>query len=115
MTQIGTMGYNGHDKVVQVFLDHDVQVDVSDKVSNISCNLFKLCKHWYVHVLDIINVYTMEVKTVSMYCHCSAIVVIMVYQYNFKYFFIITMSYYYFYVGLIFLTLNYVLITQCMS
>ena len=45
MTQIGTMGYNGHDKVVQVFLDHGVQVDVSDNVSNISCNLFKLCKH----------------------------------------------------------------------
>ena len=28
---------NGHDKVVQLFLDHSVQVDVPDKVSDISC------------------------------------------------------------------------------
>ena len=28
---------SGHDKVVQVFLDHGVQVDVLDKVSDISC------------------------------------------------------------------------------
>ena len=28
--------YRGHDKVVQVLLDHGVQVDVPDKVSDIS-------------------------------------------------------------------------------
>ena len=28
--------YNGHDKVLQVFLDHSVKVDVPDKVSDIS-------------------------------------------------------------------------------
>ena len=27
----------GHDKVVQVLLDHSVQVDVPDKASDISC------------------------------------------------------------------------------
>ena len=35
--------YNGHDKVVQVLLDHGVQVDVPDKVSDISCIHVKLC------------------------------------------------------------------------
>ena len=34
---------NGHDKVVQALLDHGVQVDVKDKVSDISCSLVKLC------------------------------------------------------------------------
>ena len=34
---------NGHDKVVQALLDHGVQVDVQDQVSDISCNLVKLC------------------------------------------------------------------------
>ena len=33
---------NGHDKVVQVLLDHGVQVDVPDKVSGISCIHIKL-------------------------------------------------------------------------
>ena len=32
--------YNGHDKVVQVLLDHGVKVDVPDKVSDI---LYVLC------------------------------------------------------------------------
>ena len=34
---------NGHDKVVQVLLDHGVQVDVPDMVRNISCIHVKLC------------------------------------------------------------------------
>ena len=29
--------YRGHDKVVQVLLEHGVKVDVPDKVSDISC------------------------------------------------------------------------------
>ena len=33
---------NGHDKVVQVLLNHGVQVDVQDEVSNISCIHVKL-------------------------------------------------------------------------
>ena len=28
---------NGHDKVVQALLDHGVQVDILDEVSDISC------------------------------------------------------------------------------
>ena len=34
---------NGHDKVVQALLDHGVQVDIPDEVSDISCINFKLC------------------------------------------------------------------------
>ena len=34
---------NGHDKVVQALLDHGVQVDIPDKVSDILCINFKLC------------------------------------------------------------------------
>ena len=34
---------DGHDKVVQVLLDHGVQVDVQDKVSDILCIHVKLC------------------------------------------------------------------------
>ena len=37
MTPFHTACSNGHDKVVQVLLDHGVQVDVQDKVNNISC------------------------------------------------------------------------------
>ena len=33
----------GHDKVVEALLDHGVQVDVPDKVSDISCIHVKLC------------------------------------------------------------------------
>ena len=34
---------NGHDKVVQVLLDHGAQVVVQDEVSDISCIHVKLC------------------------------------------------------------------------
>ena len=43
--------FNGHDKVVQLFLDHGVQVDVLDKVSNISCIHVKLCNTTEVNEL----------------------------------------------------------------
>ena len=33
----------GYDKVVQALLDHGVQVDVPNKVSDISCSLVKIC------------------------------------------------------------------------
>ena len=33
----------GHDKVVQTLLNHGVQVDVQDEVSDISCIHVKLC------------------------------------------------------------------------
>ena len=35
--------YSGHDKVVQVLLDHGVEMDVPDKVSDISSIHVKLC------------------------------------------------------------------------
>ena len=35
MTPLYVACYKGRDKVVQVFLDHGVEVDVSDKVSDI--------------------------------------------------------------------------------
>ena len=34
---------NGHDNVVQALLDHGVQVDIPDEVSDISCIHVKLC------------------------------------------------------------------------
>ena len=34
---------NGHDKVVQTLLNHGVQVDVQDEVSEITCIRVKLC------------------------------------------------------------------------
>ena len=53
--------YNGHDKVVKVFLDHGVQVNVPDKVSNILCIHVKLYKYWHVNVLNIVDVQLIEI------------------------------------------------------
>ena len=65
MTPLCIACYNGHYKVVQVLLDHGVQVDVADKVSDISCIHVKLCKFSHKHVLNIINVYSMKVTLAS--------------------------------------------------
>ena len=45
MTPLYIACYKGHHKVVQVFLDHGVQVDIPDKVSDISCIHVLLCKY----------------------------------------------------------------------
>ena len=42
-TQLHAACYNGHDKVVQALLDRGVQVDVQERVSNISYIHVKLC------------------------------------------------------------------------
>ena len=42
-TPLYTACSNGHDKIVQALLDHGVQVDVQDEVSDISCIHVKLC------------------------------------------------------------------------
>ena len=42
-TSLYTACSNGHDIVVQASLNHGVQVDVPNKVSDISCGLVKLC------------------------------------------------------------------------
>ena len=44
MTPLSIACYNGRYKLVQVLLDHGVQVDVPDKVKYISCIHVKLCK-----------------------------------------------------------------------
>ena len=43
MTPLYIACYKGYDKVVQLLLDHGVQVDVPDKVSDISCIHVKVC------------------------------------------------------------------------
>lgn len=70
MTSLHITYYKGHDEVVQVFLGHGAQVDVPDKVSNMSCIQYKLCKHCHVHVLNIVDVFTMEVKIISLFSYC---------------------------------------------
>ena len=56
---------NGHDKVVQVLLDHDVQVDVPDKVSGISCIHIKLYNTMEVN--EIVLVIKNGQKMISMF------------------------------------------------
>ena len=43
MTPLYIACYKGHNKIVQLLLDHGVQMDVPDKVSNITCIHVKLC------------------------------------------------------------------------
>ena len=53
--------YNGHDEVVNVFLDHGVNMDAPDKVSDISCIHIKVYKYRHVNVSNIIDVQSMEI------------------------------------------------------
>ena len=55
MTPLYIACANSHDEVVQVLLDHGAQVDVLDKVSDISCIHVMLYKYLHVHELCIIN------------------------------------------------------------
>ena len=57
MTPLHVACSNGHDKVVQVLLDHGVQVNVQGKVSNISFVHFKLSR------TTEINKVTLVIKT----------------------------------------------------
>ena len=44
MTPLYVACDKGHDKIVQLFIDHSVRVDIPDKVSDISCiHVVKLC------------------------------------------------------------------------
>ena len=44
MTPLHIACDTGHDKIVQLLLDHGVQVDIADEVSDISCiHVVKLC------------------------------------------------------------------------
>ena len=69
--------YRGHDKVVQVLLDHSVQVDIQDKVSDISCIHVKLYDTTEVNKATLSHK-----KLTKMMSMCSAITTIMKYQYN---------------------------------
>ena len=70
---------NGQDKVVQALLDHGVQVDVPDKVSDISCIHFKLCNTTEVNEATLV---TQENNNMMcIYCHCSAMISIIEYQF----------------------------------
>ena len=72
--------YKGHDKVVQVLLDHGAKADVPDKVSNISCIHVKLCN------TTEINEATLSQRKLTKKCLCiaicSAIDAVMVYSYR---------------------------------
>ena len=58
---------NGHDKVVHALLDHGVQVDIPEKVSDISCIHVKLCNKTEI---DEATLVTQEInKNMCMYCH----------------------------------------------
>ena len=72
---------NGHDKVVQALLDHGVQVDVQDEVSDISCIYVKLCNKTEI---DEATLVTQEINKndVHVLSCCSAMTSIVEYQYN---------------------------------
>ena len=64
-TSLNTACYYGHDKVVQALLDHGVQVDVPNKVSDISCSLVKLCNTTEVNEATLSHMKL--TKTMSIY------------------------------------------------
>ena len=73
--------FNGHDKVVQALLNHGAQIDIQDKVSDISCIHVKLCNTTEVNEATLLVTQGIN-KMMCMYCHCSAMISIMEYQYN---------------------------------
>ena len=72
---------NGHDKVVQALLDHGVQVNIPDKVSDISYIHVKLCN---ITEIDEAALVTQEINKndVHVLSCCSAVTSIVEYQYN---------------------------------
>ena len=72
---------NGHDKIVQALLDHGVQVDIPDKVSDISCIHVKLGNKTEI---DGATLVTQEINKndVHVLSCCSAMTSIVEYQYN---------------------------------
>ena len=72
---------NGHDKVVQALLDHGVQVDIPDEVSDISCIHVKLCNKTEIDEATLVR---QEIKKndVHVLSCCSAMTSIVEYQYN---------------------------------
>ena len=80
-TPLYTACSNGHDKVVQALLDHGVQVNIPDKVSDISCIHVKLCNKTEIDEAPLV---TQEINKndVHVLSCCSALTSIVEYQYN---------------------------------
>ena len=56
MTPLYVACDRGHDKIVQLLLDHGVQVDISDEVSDISCiHVVKLCNTTKIHKATLVT------------------------------------------------------------
>ena len=72
---------NGHDKVVQALLDHGVQVDIPDEVSDISCIHVKLCNKTEIFVATLVR-QEINKNDVHVYSCCSTMTSIVEYQYN---------------------------------
>ena len=72
---------NGHDKVVQALLDHGVQVDIPDEVSDISCIHVKLCNKTEIDEATLVR-QEINKNDVHVLSCCSAMTSIVEYQYN---------------------------------
>ena len=72
---------NGHDKVVQALLDHGVQVDIPDKVSDISCIHVYLCNKTEIDEATLVTQEINKNDVLVLSC-CSAMTSIVEYQYN---------------------------------
>ena len=72
---------NGHDNVVQAFLDHGVQVDIPDKVSDISCIHVKLCNKTEIDEATLVR-QEINKNDVHVLSCCSVMTSIVEYQYN---------------------------------
>ena len=72
---------NGHDKVVRALLDHGVQVDIPDEVSDISCIHVKLCNKTEIDEATLVR-QEINKNDVHVLSCCSAMTSIVEYQYN---------------------------------
>ena len=80
-TPLYTACSNGHDNIVQALLDHGVQVDIPDKVSDISCIHVKLCKKTEIDEATLVR-QEINKNDVHVLSCCSAMTSIVEYQYN---------------------------------
>ena len=73
--------FSGHDKVVQALLDHGVQMDLPNEVSDISCIHVRLYNKTEI---DEATLVTQEINKndVHVLSCCSAMTSILEYQYN---------------------------------
>ena len=72
---------NGHDRVVQALLDHGVEVDIPEEVSDISCIHVKLCNKTEIDEATLVR-QEINKNDVHVLSCCSAMTSIVEYQYN---------------------------------